>query len=103
MALVFCTEEELTRFDLLMAKFSELLNEGMRKIVRSINQKSLLENLVLSPTELALMISFHLLQDVTRTFPGVSESYWEYLMGLVSHPNSEPTDGLVKILTGICY
>ena len=69
MSLVYCTEEELTDFDRHVRRFNELLDEGMRKIVRGVSKGSLLENLVVAPTELAFLISFQLGQDLTKTFP----------------------------------
>ena len=85
MYLVMCTEEGLRSPSWHAAMCDELLAEGMRKIVRSLSHHSLLDNLVLAPAELALLINFQLLQDVTKIFPDISESYGEYLRALVRH------------------
>lgn len=83
MALVFCTKDTGI-FEDQIAIWSALVNEGMRKVVQSITQKSLLESIVLVPMELASLISFQLLQDVRGSFPDICETYWEYLIALVS-------------------
>jgi hypothetical protein len=53
----------------------EFLEEGMRKIVRSLTGKSLLEYAVFVPFEVASLISFQLLQDITQTAPDIIETY----------------------------
>jgi hypothetical protein len=103
MALVFCMEQELTRFDWHVNRFDELLGGGMDEAVHSVEHGNLLESLVLTPTELALLITFQLLQDVPKTSLDISESYGEYLAGLVSPLNIEPVGELLKLPTGIGY
>jgi hypothetical protein len=103
MALVFCTDEDWTRFDWHVERLDELLGEGMGEAVRSNVQMNLLESVVLAPTELALLITFQLLQDVTKTSLDISGSYAEYLAGLVSHLHSELIDDSLKFPIGICY
>jgi hypothetical protein len=87
MALVLYTEQGLTRFDWHANRFDELLGGGMAEAVQGIDQGNLVERLVLTPTELALLVAFKLLQDVPKTSLDISGTYGEYLAGLVSHAN----------------
>jgi hypothetical protein len=83
MSLVVCTKDRM-QFEDQMTTCYELLEEGMRKIVRSLTSKSLLEYAVFVPFEVASLINFQLLQDITRTSPDIIETYWQYLRRLVS-------------------
>jgi hypothetical protein len=83
MSLVVCTKD-LLLFENQMMICYELLEEGMRKVVQSFTNKSLLEYTVFMPFDLASLISCQLLQDLTRTYPDISETYRQYLRRLVS-------------------
>jgi hypothetical protein len=60
---------------------SSLMNEGMKKVVQDLNQKSLLEKSVFMPFEVASLVNFRLLKDVT---PDISMTYFARLKQLVS-------------------
>jgi hypothetical protein len=92
MSLVVCTKDRM-QFEDQMTTCYELLEEGMRKIVRSLTSKSLLEYAVFIPFEVVSLINFQLLQDITRTAPDIIETYWQYLRLLVSF--SSPFYGLI--------
>jgi hypothetical protein len=62
---------------------SQLLNEGMRKVVENLGQKSLLEYAVFKPWELASLVNFVLLRDITGQSPDISDTYLEYMTYLV--------------------
>jgi hypothetical protein len=83
MSLVICTKDPMQFADQMTTCY-ELLEEGMRKVVQTFTHKSLLEYSVFMPVDLASLIGFQLLQDLTRTFPDISETYWQYLRRLVS-------------------
>jgi hypothetical protein len=83
MSLVVCTKDRM-QLDDQMTTCYELLEEGMRKVVRSLTSKSLLEYAVFMPFEVASLINLQILQDITRTAPDISETYWQYLKRLVS-------------------
>lgn len=101
MSLVVCTDD-LASFEWQITTCSDLLDKGMRQVVRNVDRKSLLEGLVVAPTELALLISIQLLQDVTKVLPDISESYWEYLKGLVSRPSINSIHlSLLIVLPGV--
>jgi hypothetical protein len=82
-SLVSCVDD-LGIFDVHSEICGDLLDKGMRKMVRSVNESTLLDNLVLAPAELALLMSFQLLRDVTKSYPDISGTYSEYLRSLVS-------------------
>lgn len=63
---------------------SQLLNEGMRKVVENLGQKSLLEYAVFKPWEVASLVNFVLLSDITGQLRDTSDTYVEYLNHLVS-------------------
>ena len=57
---------------------------GARKVFQSLMQKSLLGYLVLRPFELASLMNFQLLGDITQLSLDTSDTYFEYLSSLVS-------------------
>jgi len=83
MSLIVCTNDHML-FEDQMTTCYELLEEGMRKVVRSLTSKSLLEYTVFIPFEVASLVNFQILQDITRNAPDISETYWQYLRRLVS-------------------
>ncbi len=98
---MFCSVEDLVSFDSRAAPCNELLDGGIRKIVQGLSQRSLLEYLVPAPTEMALILNFQFLQDVTRASPDISESYWQYLKGVLSVHNDGNDLPLLITLAGI--
>ncbi len=62
---------------------SQVLEEGMRKVVLGLEHKSLLEYAVFKPWEVASLINFELLGDITPQLD-TSDTYFEYLTSLVS-------------------
>jgi hypothetical protein len=82
MSLVYCTKD-LALWDEQINKASSLIDKGMKKIVQNLNQKSLLDKSVFMPFEVALLVNFQLLQDITVAHPDITESYREYLSYLV--------------------
>lgn len=67
-----------------------LIEEGMKKTVQSLNRQSLLEKSVLMPSEVAFLINFQLLQDLTgNQSDDICETYSVYLRGLVSVHSNE--------------
>lgn len=74
-----------------MAKFEEqsqictdILDDGMRKVVQNLMQKSLLEYSVFKPRELISLINFQLLGDIKGQSLDTSDTYFEYLSSAVS-------------------
>ena len=63
---------------------SQLLNQGMRSVVESLGQKSLLGYAVFKPWELASLINFVLLSDITAQSRNITDTYLTYLNYLVS-------------------
>lgn len=73
-----------------------LVEEGMKKVVQSLNRTSLLEKSVFMPSEVASLINFQLLQDLTgNQSSDICETYSVYLRGLVSVHSNDPYHGLV--------
>lgn len=65
---------------------ASLIEQGMKKVVQSLNRKSLLERSVFMPFEVTSLINFQLLQDLTGTQSGdISETYSVSLKRLVSY------------------
>jgi hypothetical protein len=60
-----------------------LMMTGMRMIIESLSQKSLLEKSVVLPLEIVSLISLTLLKDVTGKYTNISVAYSEYLKALV--------------------
>lgn len=83
MSLIVCTNDRML-FEDQMTTCYELLEEGMCKVVRGLTSKSLLEYTVFIPFEVASLVNFQILQDITRNAPDISETYWQYLRRLVS-------------------
>lgn len=67
-----------------MNKASNLIDKGMKKMMHGLTQKSLLEKSVLMPLEVASLINFQLLQDITGAHPDIVATYSEYVKELVS-------------------
>ena len=63
---------------------SQLLNQGMVQVLESLKQKSLLKYAVFNPWQLASLVNFVLLGDITAQAPDTSDTYSEYLSYLVS-------------------
>lgn len=83
MSLVF-NLKDLPRFEEQSSICTQLLATGTRKVVHSLMQKGLLGYLVLRPFELASLINFQLLGDITQQALDTSDTYFEYLSSLVS-------------------
>lgn len=83
MSLVLCSIDLMQLEDHMTACY-ELLEEGMRKVVCSLTNKSLLKYAVFVPFEVVSLINFQLLQDLTQAVPDISETYWQYLRLLAS-------------------
>jgi hypothetical protein len=60
----------------------------MRKVIRSLTNKNLLEYAVFKPFEVASLINLQVLQDVARTGLDISDTYSQYLRRLVSSSHS---------------
>ncbi|CZR67669.1 uncharacterized protein PAC_17568 [Phialocephala subalpina] len=93
MSLVFCSNEKY------MAKFEEqsrictdILDDGMRKVVQNLMQKSLLEYSVFKPWELISLINFQLLGDIKGQSLDTSDTYFEYLSSVESAIEANPLD-----------
>jgi hypothetical protein len=91
MALVLGSND-FTAFERHITRCDELLTETVRKIVKDMIPKSLVHSLVVAPMDLALLLNFRLLQDITKALPNICESYWEYLRGLESKIEADPLD-----------
>jgi hypothetical protein len=87
MSLIVCPKD-LIQFEDQIAACYELLEEGMRKVIRSLTNKSLLGYAVFKPFEVASLINLQVLQDVTRTGLDISDTYSQYLRRLVSSSRS---------------
>jgi hypothetical protein len=83
MSLVF-NAKDMPRFEEQSSICTQLLAGGTRKVIQSLMQKGLLNYLVLRPFELASLINFQLLGDITQQSLDTSDTYFEYLSSLVS-------------------
>lgn len=79
-----CFVEDTTLFVNQINVCNVLLVEGMRKVIQRANQRRLSEHYVFTPFQLNSLISFNLLQDITRISPDINTTYWEYMQSLVS-------------------
>jgi hypothetical protein len=82
MSVVYCAKD-LTLFNDQITKAFNLVSKGIKKVVRSLTQKSLLEKSVFMPFEVASLVNSQLLQDITGPHPDITDSYREYLNSLV--------------------
>ena len=83
MSLVF-NMKDYASFEVQSRICTQLLATGARKVFQSLMQKSLLGYLVLRPFELASLMNFQLLGDITQLSLDTSDTYFEYLSSLVS-------------------
>lgn len=84
MSLTFSIEEEnFSKFEEQSLICTQLLEDGMRKVVQSLIRKSLLDYAVFKPWELSSLISFQLLGDIAPQSLDTSDTYFEYLSSLV--------------------
>ncbi len=85
MTFVICANEKLTTlFEEQNRICNQLMDDGMRKVVVSLKQKSLLEYAIFRPGEMASLVNFVLLGDITPQSLDTSDTYFEYLSSLVS-------------------
>lgn len=85
MAMVFSSKDtHISLFQEQSDICSQLLREGMRKVVDNLGQKSLLEYAVFKPWELASLVNIALLKDITVLPSDICESYLDYMTYLVS-------------------
>jgi hypothetical protein len=85
MALIFCSQEQYsTGFEEQSSICSRLLNAGMIQVLVNLGQKSLLKYAVFNPWQLASLVNFVLLGDITTSAPDPNDTYSDYLTYLVS-------------------
>lgn len=89
-------KDKFVTFERHILRCNDLLGESVRKILTQMIPRSLLDDLVLAPIELALLINFQLLQDVTSSLPDVGLSYWQYFKRLVSFRLVNLTNSLMQ-------
>lgn len=87
---LICFQQDATRTTDHMDVCTGLLVDGMRKVVQRPNQKPLVEYAVVMPFQLASLLNFQLLQDITRASLDIDTTYWEYLKSLVSRLKESP-------------
>ncbi|KAF4628859.1 hypothetical protein G7Y89_g9299 [Cudoniella acicularis] len=93
MTLIWSTNEQrMADFEEQSAVCIQLLNEGMRKVIENLIQKSLLKYVVFKPWELASLINFRLLGDITSQSLDTSDTYFEYLSSLEAAVETNPLD-----------
>lgn len=83
MSLAFITND-MQLFDEQMTLCSELIELGTRKLVQNMSLNHLSDYATFVPLELASVIAFQLVQDITGPAVDICETYWEYIKVLVS-------------------
>jgi len=78
------TASDMQVFDKHMTLCSELLELGLRKSVQTMSPHQLSEYATFLPSELASLVTFQLVQDVTGAAMDIGETYSEYMKDLVS-------------------
>lgn len=86
-----CTKDIMV-FDTEINQVYDLMAKGMRKVVEGNAKKSLLESLVFTPFELAVLINFQLDEGTNKFSEDIIEPYWQYLRSLEADIASNPLD-----------
>lgn len=86
MAFIFASDDKHQhKFQAQSEACRQLLLDGVVKTLFALKQKTLLEYLAFVPSNLASLINFALIQDITGQNLDTSETYFEYLSNVVSH------------------
>jgi hypothetical protein len=84
LSFVFLVWEDMQVFDEQMVICNNLLELGMKTVIRNMSDVQLSNYAVFPPSEFASLVTFQLLQDVNGSALDISETYLEYLKSLVS-------------------
>ena len=80
---LICITKDSILFETHITIACRLVDEGMKKVIQRLLQNSLLDKSVFMPFEVALLVNFQLLRDITGPHPDITDSYREYLNSLV--------------------
>jgi len=84
LSFAFLVWEDMQVFDDQMVICNDLLELGMKNVIRNMSDVRLSDYAVFPPSEFASLITFQLLHDVKDSALDISETYLEYLKLLVS-------------------
>ncbi|KAF7560841.1 hypothetical protein G7046_g3306 [Stylonectria norvegica] len=75
-----------------MARAKDLSSLGMKKVIHSLTDKSLLEKAIVLPLEVLSLVTLGLLQDQVGKSDDICETYSEYLKSLETSITYKPSD-----------
>lgn len=82
MGMVYGSQDH-SRWSSRTSRMRELLEQGMKKLMHSLPNKSLLERTSMMPLEVLSLVTFGLLQDQVGKSDDICETYSQYLNSLV--------------------
>jgi hypothetical protein len=92
MAMIYLKEEERDEnWSRYVSKFRLCITDTMHQIIAKLPTRELLHQTAVLPAEVGLIVSYRLLQDVTKDQPDLSEIYSAYLRQLEAEIEANPS------------
>jgi hypothetical protein len=91
MAVMYCSKEQYSiSFEEQGRLCSQLLSAGIVQVLMNLGQKNLLKYGVFNLSQVASLLNFVLLGDITAQSPDISDTHSQYLSYLVSFIGTVP-------------